>query len=106
MYMKGAESKAADVLSRRDAKVSAISVATPVWLEVVVQGYQSDESMKEILLRCNESEDPTSDYSVRDRVILYKGRVWVGANTAMQQKLLHAIHASATGGALRHSCHL
>lgn len=39
-----------------------------------------------------------SKYTVRDGVILYKGRVWVGSNAAMKQQILQATHSSATGG--------
>jgi transposase InsO family protein len=37
-------------------------------------------------------------YAFRQGIIRHKGRIWLGANIDMHQKILHALHASATGG--------
>lgn len=75
VYKKGIENKAADALSRMDAGVAAISVTLPTWLADVVQGYQHDETAQDILKRCQGDEATELKYTVRDGVILYKGRV-------------------------------
>jgi hypothetical protein len=40
-------------------------------------------------------------YSLRDGLIRWKGKIWVGSNTAIQTKIIKALHSSTIGG---HSC--
>jgi hypothetical protein len=51
VYRKGHENKAADALSRPCTTENsyAISVSTPKWLEIIVQGYQEDPQAKQLL---------------------------------------------------------
>ena len=37
-------------------------------------------------------------FSLRQGVILYKGRIWLGSNTALQNKVILALHDSVVGG--------
>jgi hypothetical protein len=36
-------------------------------------------------------------YSLQDGLIKFKGKVWVGANTTLQTKIIQAFHALAMG---------
>ena len=48
VYKKGPDNKAADALSRQSTTetVHAISVSTPKWLEIIVEGYRQDPQAK------------------------------------------------------------
>lgn len=41
---------------------------------------------------------PQGHYSLKDGLIWYKHRIWVGSNTSIQAKILSALHSSAIGG--------
>jgi hypothetical protein len=79
VYKKGVENTSANAFSRRpstdDASLFALSVATPAWLEEVVDGYQADP--EELLTALALSEHP---HTLLDGIIRYKNRVWLGAN--------------------------
>jgi len=44
--------------------------------------------------------DPASvpQFTLRDGVLRYQNRIWIGANPELQQKILEACHSSALGG--------
>lgn len=37
-------------------------------------------------------------FQLKDGILRYEGRVWVGANPSMHQKIMHSMHASAIEG--------
>jgi hypothetical protein len=37
-------------------------------------------------------------YSLQQGIIRFQGRIWLGANSALQTKLINAFHSSAVGG--------
>jgi hypothetical protein len=37
-------------------------------------------------------------YALQDGLIRLRGRIWVGANTALQTKIIQAFHSSVIGG--------
>jgi hypothetical protein len=100
-YKKGAENKAADALSRRvhssDAELFALSEARPAWLEEVVTGYAGDEQVQKLLaeLAISQTQGP---FSLQQGLIRFKGRIWLGNNIDLQQKVLSALHDSPVGG--------
>lgn len=97
-YCKGIENKAADALSRQEGEMAAISQSLPVWLDEVVSGYQKDDVAQEILQKFSGVDDLSSDFIVKDGVIRYKGRVWIGHNKQAQDQILRSTHSSPTGG--------
>jgi hypothetical protein len=100
-YKKGAENRAADALSRRvhssDAELFALSEARPAWLEEVVTGYTGDDQVQKLLveLAISQTQGP---FSLQQGLIRFKGRIWLGNNIALQQKVLSALHGSPVGG--------
>lgn len=98
VYKKGAENRSADALSRRDGALLAISVALPSWLDDITHGYQSDSQACDLLQKYSGASDPSTPYTVRDGVIRYKGRVWLGSNTTAQDMILKSMHSSPSGG--------
>lgn len=86
-YKKGTLNSAADALSRiptNDAsEVLALSVAQPQWLQDLQTSYHNDEQAQKLLTEL--SLNSTSDkYSLRQGIIRYKGRVWLGHSKQMQ----------------------
>jgi transposase InsO family protein len=44
------------------------------------------------------SQIANSDFTLKDGVIRYKGRIWLGTNVQLQNKVISALHDSALGG--------
>uniref|UniRef100_A0A0A9D1W1 Reverse transcriptase domain-containing protein n=1 Tax=Arundo donax TaxID=35708 RepID=A0A0A9D1W1_ARUDO len=103
-YKKGIDNKVADALSRLpreddQEEVQAISVCRPKWLSEVVAGYTEDEQAKKLLTELAvQPTPPNSPYSLSEGIIRYKGKVWIGNNTTVQQSVLRALHDSGLGG--------
>lgn len=100
-YRKGATNHAADALSRRGShpdQALAVTVCVPTWLQAVKEGYNSDPQCTRLLAASAVQAPLEQPFSVQDGLIRYKGRVWIGHNTTVQQMLLQEFHASALGG--------
>lgn len=99
-YKKGLDNKAADALSRQldQMQLEAISVSTPRWLEIVVEGYQHDEATKQLLAELAVTGHDDKGFSLVEGLIKYKGRIWLGQHTEAQQAVLLALHSSGLGG--------
>lgn len=102
IYKKGSDNRVADALSHypnnHQVELSALSVAIPDWVQEVVEGYKDDPdaSCKIQTLCINSGAVP--DYSLKDGVIYFKNRLWIGNNITLQQKILANLHAAAVGG--------
>lgn len=80
VYKKGLENKAADALSRQSTsdQLLAISVSTPKWLEIIIEGYQQDPDAKQLLAELSVVGTNDKGYTLTDGVIRYKGKNMVG----------------------------
>ena len=98
-YKKGIANKVADALSRVLPSCFAISVATPIWAQELVEGYQKDPTTKAILEKLLLQPNHTmSDYSLKAGIIRYRGRILVGEFSNLWQRLITALHSSPIGG--------
>jgi hypothetical protein len=101
VYNKGLDNRVADALSRNPAlsndHLMTISHSTPVWLEEVVKGYQLDTQAQKLLPKLAISS-PFEQFSLRDGLIRFRNRVWVGNNAPLQSKITQALHDGAMGG--------
>jgi hypothetical protein len=66
--------KAADALSRQDhtmqqEHIAAISVSRPKWMEVIIEGYQQDETAKALLTELSITGKNDKGYTLVDGVI-------------------------------------
>jgi hypothetical protein len=101
VYKPGSTNRAADTLSRNTAPISScatVSVVSPQWLQEVLAGYAEDPDAQALLAKLAIDNHSVPPFSLRDGIIRYHNRIWIGTNTHLQQKLLMACHSSAIGG--------
>jgi hypothetical protein len=89
-YKKGIHNMAADSLSRYDpgSDISAISECVPSWVQKLKEGYLDQPEDKQLLTELSITGQNSKGFTLKDGVIRFKGRVWVGANTIAQQHIL------------------
>lgn len=102
VYKKGSDNTAADALSRRtghsEGELAAVSTCVPTWLSEVAEGYEKDPHTKKLLPELSIEGTRHPKFQLQDGILRLKGRIWVGNNTMMQQKIIHSMHASAIDG--------
>jgi hypothetical protein len=95
------DNKVADALSRvtqaPSYEISAISIVKPLWLQEIQESYTIDPQVAKLLSELSISS-PVGLYSLKDGLIRYKQRIWVGSQPNLQHKILSSLHASAIGG--------
>jgi hypothetical protein len=102
IYKKGTDNGAADALSRYPSsatlELSALSVALPDWIQEVVSGYSLDpDACSKVQTLCI-SVGAVPNFSLKNGVLYFKDCMWIGTNTAVQQKILANLHTAAVGG--------
>lgn len=100
-YKKGVLNKVADALSRKVHQLMSISAALPVWAQDLFDSYKQDTFYKPILGQLLlQNNTASTDYSYHFGIIIFKGKIVVGNNGELKQKLLSTLHDSPIG---RHS---
>lgn len=79
----------------------AISVPLPVWLDDIKASYSEDAKCRTLLAKLALSPDAEPHFQLRQGLLRYKDRIWVGNDGALQQKIIEAFHSSPIRG---HSC--
>lgn len=99
-YRRGPDNGAADALSRVGhlLSIDALSICQPQWLQKVANSYETNKDAQDMLQRLAISSPDEHGYELRQGVIRLHDKLWIGANTALQTKLISAFHASAVGG--------
>jgi hypothetical protein len=101
VYKKGVDNKVADALSRVSQALpydlSAISVVKPLWLQDIQSSYHNNTQAAKLLAALSILS-PQGFYILQDGLIRYKGRIWIGNDHTLQQKILASLHSSAVGG--------
>lgn len=100
IYRIGKENCAANALSRLGHLFSlqAISEAKPLWLQEVLNSYATDVEAQALLTKLSVHNPDEQGYSLQQGLIKHKDKVWIGHNSALQTKLISALHSSAIGG--------
>lgn len=101
VYKTGASNAAADALSRHPnppAQLQAISVSTPAWLAEVVAGYTADPESTKLLQELSVDPQCHPPFTLHNGIIRHSGRIWIGSNPQLQQRIISALHDSALGG--------
>jgi hypothetical protein len=98
-YKKGRDNTAADALSRRFASLNALSAITPTWILEVVNSYSADDKTQKLVQQyLITPPEHNSDYSMQAGVLRFKGRLVLGQDKALHQRLFVALHYSTLGG--------
>ena len=70
----------------------------PQWLEEVISSYSGDDHAKDLIAKLSLASDAVPHYTLRDGLLRYKSRIWIGQNLQLQTKLIAAVHDSVLGG--------
>lgn len=87
VYRPGSTNRAADALSRKvapESSCAALSVVTPQWILEVVSGYNGDPASKDLLSKLSIDPQAVSKFSLKDGLLRFQDRIWVGANPPLQ----------------------
>ncbi|WVZ78975.1 hypothetical protein U9M48_026610 [Paspalum notatum var. saurae] len=100
VYKKGKENIAADALSRLPhlMALQSVSVVQPVWLQEVLNSYTTDSRAQQLLAQLAVHSPSEEGYSIDNGLIKYKDKVWLGNNSAIQTKIIAALHSTPIGG--------
>lgn len=99
-YKKGSTNCAADSLSRSPQVgpcLNAISVAQPVWLQELLESYDSNPVAQK-MLSALAVHNPEGHFSLHQGIIKYKNTIWLGHSVALQNKVTEQLHSTPIGG--------
>lgn len=91
----------ADALSRRphdSPSIWALSTCVPSWSSAIIQGYDQDHEAQELLTKLAVNTNVAPHFSLRDGLLRYKNRIWLGNNLLLQTQVMTALHTSPVGG--------
>jgi hypothetical protein len=109
-YKKGIENKVADALSRKyqeenesqpdncSFQCTALSLAIPAWTAEVFDSYKTDTTCQKLLTELAIDKTSNPKYTLNSGILRYKGRMYIGENTQLKDKIFHSFHSSAFGG--------
>lgn len=100
VYKQGKENLVADALSRMGhlMTIQAVSSPQPLWLQEVSNSNVTDPQAQNLLTQLTIRSPNDQGYSLDNGLIRFHGKVWVGQNSALQTKIVAALHSSAIGG--------
>jgi hypothetical protein len=108
MYNKGLDNRAVDALSRnpshhdddtiQSSNCFVVSTIQPKWLEEVVHIYDSDSYVSDIIAKLLLDSSSMHDFVWHQGLLKHKGRIWIGNDLVLQQRLISAVHCSVVGG--------
>lgn len=100
VYKKGKENIAADSLSRvaHLMTLQTVSVVQPTWVQEILNSYTTDSYAKSLLAQLAVHTPNAAGYSLKDGLIRYQDKLWIGQNSALQTKIIAAFHSSPIGG--------
>lgn len=100
VYRQGKDNVAADALSRvaHLLAVQTVSLVQPQWAQEVSNSYLTDPNTQLKLSQLALHSPDEQGFSLEQGLIRHKTRIWIGANIALQTKLISNFHASSIGG--------
>lgn len=100
VYRQGKENVAADALSRMGHlfALQVVSSPQPVWLQAVANSYVTDPAAQKLLAQLAVHSPNEQGFLLENGLIRFHGKIWVGQNSAIQTKIVSALHSSAIGG--------
>jgi hypothetical protein len=101
VYKQGSTNRVADALSQRptaDCHLTALSVCQPSWTTEIVAGYVQDSTTQDILSKVIVSRESVPQFELKDGLLRFKGRIWIGDNSSLQLRIMSALHCAPAGG--------
>ena len=72
----------------------AITSCQPSWLKDVMASYNCNPQAQKFLEQLAIREDPKGRFTLQNDILRFRGRIWLGGSTAIQQKSwLHSMTA-------------
>ncbi|WVZ83019.1 LOW QUALITY PROTEIN: hypothetical protein U9M48_030208 [Paspalum notatum var. saurae] len=87
--------KLMDLYSFSDSLL-AISMVVPD--RSVKDNYEEDDEASKLLQELKDSNNAIGDFTLKDGLIKFQGKVWLGNNALAQNHVLQAVHSSGVGG--------
>lgn len=78
--------------------MQTISSCRPDWIQEVLNSYEMDLAAQQLLTSLAVSSPDTNRYSLEHGLIKYHSHLWIGANLALQTKLISNFHATPIEG--------
>lgn len=104
VYKPATANKPADALSRRHedetSQLAIFAVTHPisaVW-QSLQWAYSEDTKLTSLLASVQQNPTAFPDHTIRDHIVLFKGRIMVLENTALQHLLISDFHNTPVGG--------
>lgn len=100
VYKKGVENGAADALSRSLPAETLMGVTScqPTWLEDIIASYNSNQQSERLLEQLVIRPNLKGRFSLVQGLVRFRGRIWLGGSTTMQQQIIAAFHDSLVRG--------
>jgi hypothetical protein len=76
----------------------AITTVTPIWVEDIETSYNSDDVCKQLIAQATAGTTLPVHYTFHSGILRYKGRISVGNDNLLKNKLLETFHSSPLGG--------
>ncbi|KAL8155439.1 hypothetical protein AgCh_000724 [Apium graveolens] len=101
-YKKGVDNRAVDGLSRAavvpPAEFKAITVVgVPIWVEGLQTSVADDSEALEFLLQATKPVFRPQNCYFQQGVLMYKGRIYIGAKGSWRENVLNELHNSGQG---------
>jgi hypothetical protein len=75
-----------------------ISEAKPQWLSSVQANYESDPIAQVMLTKLSLASDAFPHFTLKNGILRYKSRLWIGNVPSLHNHLISVMHDSALGG--------
>lgn len=75
-----------------------INSCQPAWLEDIIASYNNNPQAQRLLERLTIRDDPKGRFQLQNGLLRFRGRIWRGGSTSMQQHIISAFHNSPMGG--------
>jgi hypothetical protein len=92
------ENETASLQAQAQGNLCAISFPSFTWLEELKTSYDEDETVKDLIGRLQEGEASEGHFTLKNGLILYKGRFHLGHSSSMKSKVLSLVTDSPLGG--------
>ena len=99
-YKQGKENVVADTLSRQQpvGSLAAIFQVTSQLMMEAKDSWKQDHMLQKIVDKIRLCQQPYKQYTFDGQFLRRKGKVVIGANSAIITKILHHFHNSVIGG--------